>query len=403
MAEPKRNILKEDAIRRNADLQARQRIFDALSSSAAGNRALEKQGITESPAKAERKAANPILPLLNGLIEQTMLAPETLLGVVGAADAVNQMVGGKAAGKEAEATIVPATARLTKGMKGLHPNYDLEAFLRAEATTQGQRTPVALERKFGIFRTPEGLKTNISDAGLDFEYGGRDVVWDTGTSGKDQIGGYQFLGDVIRHPNRETIETAVGEPVFDTLRLRRNATDDAHGSFYPSTDTIDINSDAIARSKITKTFGPESSILGVILHELGHGVQKYSKHQGGANTRIAQATPEWQATADGVQKLLAKGGNTENSAERILNYIQNGGDPIKLAGKSQEEVQDIMQEVITDTIYKAHAGEQSSNAAMKRFLLQSNFKHDPEIVRALEAPPITSQMTVPVWDQIYTP
>jgi hypothetical protein len=405
MAEPtpKRNILKEDAIRKNADLAARQRIFETLSQSYLGNKALEAQGITQSPAKSEKARNNPILPLLNGLIEQTMLAPETLLGVVGAADAVNQLTGGKAAGKEAEATIVPAKASL-KGMKGIHPNYDLDAFLKAEATVQGQRTPTALERKYGIFRTPEGLKTNVSDVGLEFEYGGRDIIWDTTT--KD-VGKYAPLGDVIRHPNAETINEALSSPVFrqDIFRdieLRRNAADDADGSYYPSDQTIDINSDSIARSPTVRSVGIENNILAVILHELGHGVQQYSGHQGGSSYRLAQKAPEWNETATGVQKLLNKAGNTEQAAEKILNYVRNGGSPVKLSGKSQAEVQGIMNEIITDTVYKAHAGEQSSNAAMKRFLTSTLFKN-PEELKTLEELPITSHMTVPVWDQIYNP
>lgn len=251
---------------------------------------------------------------------------------------------------EAEASLVPAVSSL-KGMKGVNKNYDLEAFLKAESSSAGASLSKALEKKYGITRTPEGLKTDISDAGFGFKPGAFKKIFDPAT--------FKF-SDIFEHPNQATIEHAVGRSLDDVTVT--NSDLGYHGSYRPSSREVKLDVANIIRNPEARFAGPAVNIESVALHELNHDIQAGAKWQSGSSPAVAEAHDEFSKT---VKTIL-----TSPKPDKVIDQVlKERIPPKKLSQLTENEKAQHLNDLIAESVYNQMAGEQGANAVSRRHLL----------------------------------
>lgn len=324
----------------------------------AGGPALIESQPTETDRVKESqrtKFKNTPLPdnssLIQDLIEGSLESVASGSAFMGPAGIIAELISDPVG--DAEATIVPALAKL-KGLAGIHPNFDLDKFLKLE---QAGASPLALEKKFGIFRDAEGLKTNISDKGLTF----------TPEASTKLLGAYmEPFSTLFAHPNSKTLDVALDTPNFlDNVYVTSEDLGGSLGQHYQALGRsfTSIDPALIMQRARGDNVAALKEILDVAQHEgLGHGVQAKLGWQSGS-------APEYS-----------------RSKAEFVEYL-------KTTPQGSSSLEDFMEDAAYE-IYQRHAGEQGANAAVKsRNAAEKGWN---------EFQPITSYFSVPPSKQIFT-
>jgi hypothetical protein len=269
-------------------------------------------------------------------------------------------------------TLVDAKPFL-KGMKGVHPGFDLEAFLKAEALAPNAK---ALESKFGIFRTDEGLKTNISDRGMNLKEQALDRL---------MKGEQLTVEEALHMPNQATIEAAVGDPyLFKDMVVSTVTEGTAQGRYNPIHNSIKLNVDKIADVTKDSRLGLDREVAAVLGHEgLGHGIQTALGWQNGANKTMAMASPEFQRL---FKAKITDSGAPDMARDALISpYVTKQ----KLSSLTPQQKEQFASDIIADQVYRKFMGEQGAEAPMKVFRLgEENPGLDPfyPVTNAFETP-----------------
>jgi hypothetical protein len=295
------------------------------------------------------------------------------------------VVGAATYSPDSEATIVTAAKRL-KGMRGVHPNYDVDEFLKAEALLGEYKNTANLERKFGIFRTPEGLKTNISDRGM----GMRENAVDDLLQGKELT-----FDEAIFHPNKDTIiEATRDKNLFANMTVKNDPNYRSLGGYNPNEDSIKLNIHRIAADELKRGSSAvtlDRAVGYTLGHEgLGHGVQARLGVQGGANQYKALAHPKF---AEMINERVLSQPNPEIAAEALLSTRMPRA---KIGALTKEQKAQAVSDLIAEQVYLKHAGEQTAEAPMKLLRTQDTIGTPDD-----QWDTVLDQFLFPVKDQIY--